>query len=144
VGAEAVGFAFEKDGFSGFDDGIQSTARGGFDGVDKVFQGGPNMSTPEESSKWLNQAGLVVAFLLDGNDKKVLKAREKLHKAIALFREKPDKGKKGLEKALKSMSPAEVRETVKDSGLRGRGGGGFPRGHIVSLACWQMSGLFPV
>jgi len=37
-------------------------------------------------------------------------------------------GYQGLEKALKSMSPAEVRETVKDSGLRGRGGGGFPTG----------------
>ncbi len=37
-------------------------------------------------------------------------------------------GYQGLERALKTMSPAEVRETVKASGLRGRGGAGFPTG----------------
>ncbi len=37
-------------------------------------------------------------------------------------------GYEGLAKALKEMSPAEVRETVKASGLRGRGGAGFPTG----------------
>ncbi len=36
-------------------------------------------------------------------------------------------GYKGLERALK-MTPAEVVEEVKKSGLRGRGGGGFPTG----------------
>ncbi len=34
----------------------------------------------------------------------------------------------GLTKALKTMTPAEVRETVKASGLRGRGGAGFSTG----------------
>nr|WP_202707877.1 NADH-quinone oxidoreductase subunit NuoF [Sporosalibacterium faouarense] len=33
-----------------------------------------------------------------------------------------------LGKALTEMTPEEVIETVKDSGLRGRGGGGFPTG----------------
>ncbi|SHK39193.1 (2Fe-2S) ferredoxin domain-containing protein, partial [Tepidibacter formicigenes] len=37
-------------------------------------------------------------------------------------------GYKALEKALKSMSREEVIDTVKRSGLRGRGGGGFPTG----------------
>ena len=37
-------------------------------------------------------------------------------------------GYKALEKALTSMTPAEVIDTVKRSGLRGRGGGGFPTG----------------
>jgi NADH-quinone oxidoreductase subunit F len=37
-------------------------------------------------------------------------------------------GYKGLAKALKHMSPEEVLKEVKDSGLRGRGGGGFPTG----------------
>ncbi len=37
-------------------------------------------------------------------------------------------GYQGLEKALKSMTPLEVREAVKASGLRGRGGAGFPTG----------------
>ena len=37
-------------------------------------------------------------------------------------------GYEGAKKALTSMSPSEVRETVKASGLRGRGGAGFPTG----------------
>lgn len=37
-------------------------------------------------------------------------------------------GYKSLEKALKSMSPDAVLEEVKKSGLRGRGGAGFPTG----------------
>ena len=37
-------------------------------------------------------------------------------------------GYKAVEKALKTMSPDEVVEEVKTSGLRGRGGAGFPAG----------------
>ncbi len=37
-------------------------------------------------------------------------------------------GYKALRKVLGDMTPAEVRETVKDAGLRGRGGAGFPTG----------------
>ena len=37
-------------------------------------------------------------------------------------------GYKALEKALNKMSREEVIDTVKKSGLRGRGGGGFPTG----------------
>jgi NADP-reducing hydrogenase subunit HndC len=37
-------------------------------------------------------------------------------------------GYKALEKVLTGMMPAEVIDTVKRSGLRGRGGGGFPTG----------------
>jgi len=37
-------------------------------------------------------------------------------------------GYKAVEKALKTMSPEEVVEEVKKSGLRGRGGAGFPTG----------------
>jgi len=37
-------------------------------------------------------------------------------------------GYKGLENALKKFSPDEVIEEVKKSGLRGRGGAGFPTG----------------
>lgn len=37
-------------------------------------------------------------------------------------------GYSALEKVLSTMSPEEVIETIKLSGLRGRGGGGFPTG----------------
>ncbi|MFZ5352962.1 MAG: NADH-quinone oxidoreductase subunit NuoF [Bacillota bacterium] len=37
-------------------------------------------------------------------------------------------GYKALEKVLTGMKPAEVIDVVKQSGLRGRGGGGFPTG----------------
>lgn len=37
-------------------------------------------------------------------------------------------GYKSLEKALKTMKPEDVVEEVKKSGLRGRGGAGFPTG----------------
>jgi NADH-quinone oxidoreductase subunit F len=37
-------------------------------------------------------------------------------------------GYKAVEKAIKTMTPDEVTEEVKKSGLRGRGGAGFPMG----------------
>ena len=37
-------------------------------------------------------------------------------------------GYKALEKALKEMTPEEVIKVISDSGLRGRGGAGFPTG----------------
>src|SRR5690625_5010629 len=37
-------------------------------------------------------------------------------------------GYRALRKALKEMTPEEVHEAVKASGLRGRGGAGFPTG----------------
>jgi len=37
-------------------------------------------------------------------------------------------GYKGLEKAIKTMTPAQVIEEVQKSGIKGRGGAGFPTG----------------
>src|SRR6187200_2888987 len=46
--------------------------------------------------------------------------------SYAVYREKG--GYASVEKALKQMTPDEVTEEVKKSGLRGRGGAGFPAG----------------
>jgi len=44
-------------------------------------------------------------------------------------------GYEGLEKALSGMTPEAVIETIKTSGLRGRGGGGFPTGLKWESCC---------
>lgn len=46
-------------------------------------------------------------------------------------------GYKALEKALTKMTPQEVVEEMKKSGLRGRGGGGFPTGLKWEFAAKQ-------
>lgn len=48
-------------------------------------------------------------------------------------------GYQALEKVLSTMTPEEVIQTIKDSGLRGRGGGGFPTG-IKWEACRRARG----
>jgi len=48
-------------------------------------------------------------------------------------------GYKALEKALTTMKPDEVIDTMKKSGLRGRGGGGFPTGLKWEAASKQLN-----
>ena len=49
-------------------------------------------------------------------------------------------GYMALGKALTEMTPDQVIQTIKDSGLRGRGGGGFPTGVKWSFAAAQPAG----
>ena len=48
-------------------------------------------------------------------------------------------GYRAIQKALKEMSPADVIQTMLDSGLRGRGGGGFPVGQKWKFAAASVS-----
>ncbi|MBP1626656.1 MAG: dehydrogenase (quinone) [Holophagaceae bacterium] len=48
-------------------------------------------------------------------------------------------GYKAIQKALKEMTPAEVIQSMLDSGLRGRGGGGFPVGQKWKFAAASVS-----
>ncbi|MBD3235138.1 MAG: 4Fe-4S dicluster domain-containing protein [Candidatus Eisenbacteria bacterium] len=50
-------------------------------------------------------------------------------------------GYQALRRALRQMQPAEILEEIKASGLRGRGGGGFPTGIKWSLAAQQESAV---
>src|SRR5713101_2582885 len=47
---------------------------------------------------------------------------------VSLDAYRADGGYRALHKAVNEMTPAQVIDTVKASGLRGRGGAGFPCG----------------
>src|SRR5215470_18728531 len=60
--------------------------------------------------------------------RKILLDKANIENIARYDRYRESGGYAAAEKALKSMSPDQVTDQVKKSGLRGRGGAGFPTG----------------
>jgi NADH:ubiquinone oxidoreductase subunit F (NADH-binding)/(2Fe-2S) ferredoxin len=82
---------------------------------------------------------------IEKNDKKQIQARIVLRNSGRIDPEKlehylKNDGYQALAKVLTEMTPEDVIKEVIDSGLRGRGGGGFPTGRKWSFAASQPAG----
>jgi hypothetical protein len=93
-------------------------AAGGLDPLDAIFTFGVTVDDPQGSSKLINEAGLLVAFVVDGGCAPVEKAHEDLREAIQEARKDPKEAKDvpraaaKLEKILKSKED-ELRAFAK-------------------------------
>ncbi len=99
-------------------DNVQRT--GGLDSLSAIFRMMPRPDQPEKTSKLLNEAGLLVAFVVDGECAPVVKAHTKLIDALKLARRDPEKGEKALKKAIDGLEKAlskKERELRSFAGL---------------------------
>jgi NADH-quinone oxidoreductase subunit F len=62
------------------------------------------------------------------------------HRPVSFDEYRKEGGFDGLTKAITKMTPAEVQQAVMDSGLRGRGGAGFPTGKKWSFVPRDLPG----
>ena len=81
-------------------------AKGGLDPLDDLFELQLANDDVEKSLHLLNQVGLLVAFLLDGNEPALQKELDKFHKALQTNVTDPKKGKQAIEKAVRSIERA--------------------------------------
>jgi NADH-quinone oxidoreductase subunit F len=82
----------------------------------------PNTSTPAQDDAPPSAADAIA------NYHPILLPHPGRSEAVSLDEYRQAGGYRGWERALKELSPEEVVEEVKASGLRGRGGAGFPAG----------------
>src|SRR6185369_14089426 len=70
----------------------------------------------------------------------ILIRHERSGQRLSFGQHRDEGGFEALRKALREMSPDEVQQAVIDSGLRGRGGAGFPTGKKWSFVPRNLPG----
>jgi len=80
--------------------------KGGLQPLDDLFEFRLSMDDTDKALHLLNQVGLLVAFVLDGEHPAMNKELEKFHKAMALLAKDPKKGPAAVDKAVSSLQRA--------------------------------------
>jgi len=91
----------------------QIAKNGGLQSFDELFEFRLSSDDRDAALHLLNQVGLLVAFLLDGESPALRKDLEKFHNAMRLFTVDPKKGRRALEKAVRGMERS-LKKNKKD------------------------------